>query len=50
MEKLWYDLYWICFLDYFQKNKSDVIVEDNSNLSKVLTDNKPVIFVLKSFL
>ncbi len=33
------------FLDYFQKNKSDIIVEDNSNLSKILTDNKPVIFV-----
>ena len=37
------------FLDYFQKNKSDVIVEDNSNLSKVLTDNKPVIFVSGHF-
>ncbi len=37
------------FLDYFKKNKSDVIVEDNSDLSKILTDNKPVIFVSGHF-
>ena len=37
------------FLDYFRKNNKIVIVEDKSNLSRIIFDKDPVIFVSGHF-